>query len=123
MHRVEELADRTEAPAALGVPFKNLIPLNEIIGQACGKSPDGAGVWDLYFRFIHEFGDELTILTETPVEDLVRIQPERVGRGIERMRKGLVRSVPGHDGEYGVINVFAGDEEDGAPAGGQMSLF
>ena len=123
MHRVEELADREEAPAALGLPFKNLIPLNEIIGQACVKSADCAGVWDIYFRFIREFGDELTVLTGTPVADLVRIQPERVGRGIERMRKGLVRSVPGHDGEYGVVRIFADDEEDGAPAAGQLSLF
>ncbi|MGD0782075.1 MAG: endonuclease Q family protein [Candidatus Aminicenantales bacterium] len=123
MHRIEEMADREEATAALGLPFKNLIPLNEIIGQACGKSPDGAGIWDLYFRFIHEFGDERTILSETPVEDLVRLQPERVGRGIERMRKGLVRTVPGRDGEYGLIKVFDDNEEDGAPAAGQMSLF
>jgi uncharacterized protein (TIGR00375 family) len=123
MHRVEELADRTEAPAAVGVPFKNLVPLIVIIGQACGKSPDCAGVWNLYFRFIHEFGDERTVLTETPVEELVRLQPERVGRGVEHVRKGLIRAVPGHDGEYGVIKVFDDDAEEGAPGAGQMSLF
>jgi uncharacterized protein (TIGR00375 family) len=123
MHRVEDLADREEAPAALGIPFKNLIPLNEIIGQACEKSPDCAGVWELYFRFIHEFGDEQTILTETPVEALVRFQPERVGRGVERMRKGLVRAVPGRDGEYGVIRLFDDGEDGAPPSAGQMSLF
>jgi uncharacterized protein (TIGR00375 family) len=123
MHRIEELADREVAPAAGSVPFKNLIPLNEIIGQAGGKSSDCASVWDTYFRFVREFGDELSILTTVPIEELVRLQPERVGRGIERMRKGLVRAVPGHDGEYGVIRVFPDGEDDKAPAPGQMSLF
>ena len=38
------------------------------------------------------------------------------------MRKGLVRIVPGHDGEYGLVRLF--DGEDGPEAGaGQLSLF
>ena len=125
MHRVEELADRDEAPAGtLRVPARSLIPLNEVIGEAYGKSADCASVWDLFFRMVREFGDEHRILIEAPVSDLVRVAPERVGRGIERMRRGLVRIVPGHDGEFGVIHLFDGSDEDAAsPSAGQMSLF
>jgi len=122
LHRVEELADRDEAPSGLRVPHRNLIPLNEVIGQACGRSAESQGVWDLYFKFIQEFGPEHKILTEVPVAELARLQPEAVARGIDRMRKGLVRIVPGHDGEYGLIHLF--DGQDGPEAGaGQLSLF
>ncbi len=125
-HRVEELADRTEdavRDAAPRAPFRRLIPLNEVIAEACGKTAESQGVWELYFKFIREFGDEQTILSETPVRDLRRISPERVADGIERVRKGLVKIAPGHDGEYGTIRLF---DPDGGPAeasGGQMSLF
>ncbi len=124
MHRVEELADREEDPSpAHRVPYKNLIPLNEIIGEACGKSADCGSVWDLYFRFIGEFGDEHRILTEVPVGDLVRIPPDRIGRGIERMRNGLVHILPGHDGEYGTVHLLDEAGSGDRPDGGQMSLF
>lgn len=124
MHRVEELADRDSVrDAELRVPYKNLIPLNEIIAEVYEKTPECQSVWDLYFRFIHEFGDEHRILTEVPVSELSRLQPEKVGRGIERMRKGLVTITPGHDGEYGIIRLFEKEEEKSASAAGQLSLF
>ena len=37
------------------------------------------------------------------------------------MRKGLVKIIPGHDGEYGIIKLFDGEEEKAA--GPQLSLF
>ena len=88
-HRVEELADREDIrDAGLRVPFKSLIPLNEIIGEACGKTSECQSVWDTYFKFIREFGNEHRILTEVPIGDLCRLAPEKVGEGVDRMRKG-----------------------------------
>jgi uncharacterized protein (TIGR00375 family) len=123
LHRIEELADRAEPPAAaFRIPHKNLVPLNEIIGEACGRSPECGSVWDQYFRFIREFGNEHRILTEIPEEEIRRLSPERVGLGIERMRRGLVRVTPGYDGEYGLIKIF--DEMGEASSEtSQMSLF
>jgi uncharacterized protein (TIGR00375 family) len=123
MHRVEELADREDVrDAALRIPYKNLIPLNEIIAEACEKTADCQSVWDLYFQFIREFGDEHKILTEVTAAELSRLHPEKVARGIDRMRKGLVKIIPGHDGEYGIIRLF--EKEEAAAAGaGQLSLF
>jgi len=123
MHRVEELADREledERPPA--IPFKNLIPLNEVLGEALGKTPESQAVWDVYFHYIREFGNEFQVLTEVPVGDLGRGSSERIGQGIDRMRKGKVRINPGHDGEYGRISLFedaAGSDETGS----QLSLF
>jgi len=124
MHRVEELADRDEVrDAGMSIPYKNLIPLNEIIAEAYEKGPDCQSVWDAYFRFIREFGNEHRILTEAPVSELSRLQPGRIAQGIERMRKGLVKIIPGHDGEYGIIHLFDREGETDSAGQGQLSLF
>jgi uncharacterized protein (TIGR00375 family) len=124
MHRVEELADRDGVrDAGLRVPYKNLIPLNEIIAESCGKTAECQSVWDAYFRFIREFGNEQRILTEVSIAELSRLQPERIAQGIDRMRKGLVKIIPGHDGEYGIIRLFEGEDEAETAGRGQMSLF
>jgi uncharacterized protein (TIGR00375 family) len=123
LHRVEELADRDSGEGRPGrIPYKNLIPLNEVIAEAVGKTPESQGVWDLYFRFIREFGDEHAILTEVPVGDLARISPDRVADAVGRMRKGQVRILPGHDGEYGTIHIF-GEEPAADSSASQLSLF
>ncbi len=123
LHRVEELADREPGDIPPGlIPFRNLIPLNEIVAEALGgRSPDSQGVWEVYTRFVREFGTELAVLEEVPVADLARLAPERVSRGVDRMRRGLVRISPGHDGEYGTIRLFdePGAEDDAA----QLTLF
>jgi uncharacterized protein (TIGR00375 family) len=123
LHRVEELADREFGEGRPGrVPYRNLIPLNEVIAEALGKTSECQGVWDLYFRFIREFGDEHTILTEVPVADLARVSPERVPEAVDRMRKGQVSIAPGHDGEYGQVRIFGeGPAPESCPS--QMSLF
>ncbi len=123
LHRVEELADRESGDQVPGrIPFKSLIPLNEVIAEALGKTPDSQGVWDHYFRLVHDFGSEFNVLVNIPVSDLARSGPERIAAGIDRMRQGRVRIVPGHDGEYGVISLF-GEEQADEQAAGQLTLF
>jgi uncharacterized protein (TIGR00375 family) len=123
MHRVESLADRENGIFPQGrIPFKNLIPLNEIIAQALEKTSECKSVWDLYFKFIQEFGDEHSILTEIPIQELSRLNPERVSLALERMRKGQVQIIPGHDGEFGKINLFGQDEAE-SEGQGQLKLF
>ncbi len=123
LHRVLELADREPGEAAAHrIPFKNLIPLNEIIGEALDKSGECQAAWDVFFRFVREFGDEHAVLTDVPLSDLRRLQPESVSRGIELMRKGVVKIEPGHDGEYGRIRILGADAP-GEQAGEQLTLF
>ena len=123
MHRIKELADRNFGEKIPGkIPFRNLIPLNEIIAQALNKSSGCQSVWDLYFRLIHEFGNEHKILTDVAISDLNHINPERLSQGINRMRKGQVRIIPGHDGEFGKIFLFQEDETD-ENSQGQLNLF
>jgi uncharacterized protein (TIGR00375 family) len=110
MHRVNELADREQVEhSSLRVPYKCLIPLNEIIAQAIEKTSECKSVWDIYFRFIHQFENEQNILIELDLDELNSLTPERVGLGVERMRKGDVKIVPGHDGCFGQISLFSED--------------
>jgi uncharacterized protein (TIGR00375 family) len=123
MHRVKELSDRQPGQfPPMRIPYKNLIPLNEIIAQAIEKTAGCKSVWDIYFRLIHEFGNEHAILTEVPVDQLKQFNSENLALGIERMRNGQVKIIPGHDGAYGVINLFNEDMENGENQG-QLSLF
>jgi len=123
MHRVAELSDRQAGQyPPMRIPYRNLIPLNEIIAQAIGKTAECKSVWDIYFRLIHEFGNEHIILTEVPIDDLKQFNSENLALGIERMRKGQVRIIPGHDGAYGIINLFDEDMEK-EKSQGQLSLF
>ena len=123
MHRVEDLADRKEIDAnPLRVPFKNLIPLNEIIAQAIDKTAACKSAWDIYFHFIREFENEHKIMTEIPIQELDRVNPEKVSYGVERLRNGMVKIEPGHDGCYGKINLFE-TEAPGAEAQQQLKLF
>ena len=104
MHRVTELSDREKGNSPPhNIPYQNLIPLNEIIAQAIDKTPQCKSVWDVYFRFIHEFENEHKILTEMELTELMRLAPDKVSLGVERMRKGAVKIVPGHDGCFGKI--------------------
>jgi len=123
MHRVEELADRevgTRPP--FKIAYRSLIPLNEIIAEAIDKTSECQSVWDIYFRLVREFGDEHRVLTDIPIPELVRFQPERVGQGVDRMRRGAVKIVPGHDGDYGRISLFE-EERPEEKSGGQLALF
>jgi uncharacterized protein (TIGR00375 family) len=123
LHRIQELADREPEDTPSGSSrHKNLIPLNEIIAQAMEKTAECRSVWECYFRFIREFGDEHTILTKVPIDRLAKISPDRTSLGIARMRGGQVNIQPGHDGTYGTISLF--DDEDMEAGGpGQMTLF
>jgi uncharacterized protein (TIGR00375 family) len=123
MHRIEELADREEGTSPpFKIAYKNLIPLNEVIAEAIEKTAECQSVWDIYFRLIAEFGNEFTILTEVPIAELGRFHPDRISLGMERMRKGAVKIVPGHDGFYGKISLFE-KEKDAEESSGQLKLF
>ena len=107
LHRLEELADRPPGfQPENRIPYRHLIPLDETLAQALGKKPGARSVQALYFDLIAEFGSELEVLTEVPVEELRRIEPPTLSQAIESMRKGKVRTEAGYDGVYGRIKVL-----------------
>jgi uncharacterized protein (TIGR00375 family) len=123
MNRVEQLADRPEGyTPSDAIPYKNLIPLDEVIAEARGVTKASAAVERDYRGFVAKFGTEFEISLRVPKEDLFKSLPGRVAEGILRMRQGKVKIQAGFDGEYGKISIFGDDEKPTEPEK-QLSLF
>ncbi|MGQ9663939.1 MAG: endonuclease Q family protein [bacterium] len=120
LHRIEMLADRDEGYIPENsIPYKNLIPLEEIIAEAMGVGRDTVGVKNEYQRLCKIFGSEFEILLNTPIEELKNNAQEKIAQGIERMRRGDVIINPGYDGEFGTIKIFEPQETSDV----QLGLF
>ena len=123
MNRVEQLADR---PAGFvpsnSIPFRNLIPLEEIIAGAKGIAKTSASVQRDYLALVTKVGTELDILIKFSKEDLLKSLPVRIAEGILRAREGRIKIQAGFDGEYGIISIF-GDEEEQGKKEKQLNLF
>ncbi len=123
MNRVVQLADRKEGfVPENSIPFKNLVPLDEIIADAKQVSKTSIAVEKEYHQLISRYGTELDILTKVPQQDFEGSINPRIAEGIVRVRKGQVRLEPGYDGEYGKVSIFGSDEKK-ACSEEQMSLF
>ena len=111
MHRVEELADRPEATDRPGAPpFRNLVPLPEILGELHGVGSKSKAVEQSAARLLTRFGPELDLLEKVPLEDLERAGEPLLKEALTRLRAGQVRRDAGYDGEYGVIRLFEPEE-------------
>lgn len=122
LNRVEELADREEGVVPENaIPFKHLVPLNEIIGEAMEADPSSKKVMSIYEALVSYFGDELSILMEVDESEIRRVSSERIAEGIKRVREGKVVVEPGYDGVYGKVKIFG--EKEVETKKGQMSLF
>lgn len=121
MHRVEKLCDRPEGFVPEdAVPFKNLIPLDEIIAEAKGVGKGAKSVEQELRTLVQKLGSELDILLNIPEEQLLKSCAPRVAQGILNVRAGKVKITPGYDGVYGKVEIF-GEEDKGQEK--QMSFF
>ena len=123
LNRVAQLADRKEGFAPEGaIPFKSLIPLDEIIADAKQVGKGSVSVEREYRQILARLGTEFDILTKVPQEELERAINPKVASGIARVRLGQVKVLPGYDGEYGKVSIF-GEEERKKTNDQQMRLF
>ncbi len=112
LNRVEELADRPEGfTPKNAIPFKNLIPLEEIIAEALGTLPGTKQGQEEYKNLIEKFGSEFGVLLDTPLNNLENTTLPEIAEGILRVREGKVHIEPGYDGVFGKISIFTQDEE------------
>ena len=124
-HRIESLADRSEAEARAAPPPKaaevlSLVPLAEIVSELKGVGPASKAVARSYERLLAALGPELAILETVPLEDIARAGEPLLDEAIARLRRGQVIRDAGFDGEYGTIRLFEDEELRRARAGGLL---
>ncbi|MFA4853764.1 MAG: endonuclease Q family protein [Candidatus Omnitrophota bacterium] len=122
-NRVEKLADRPEGfKPENAIPFKNLIPFEEIIAEAKGVGKASVSVARDYHGYLAKFGTEFEVLLRASKEELLKSLPKKVAEGVLRVRQGKVNIKAGFDGEYGTISIFEDDKKEGRGEQ-QLSLF
>jgi uncharacterized protein (TIGR00375 family) len=97
--RVEALADRKEGKPTNAKPFRNLIPLSEIISHVIGGTVISKKVWEEYYKLVKAFGNELSVLSAKK-EELAKHVDERIANAIANA--STVKWKPGYDGAYGI---------------------
>jgi uncharacterized protein (TIGR00375 family) len=106
--RVNEIAtyDSPKHPAHRP-NYLYIIPLAEIISKAIGqKSPNTKTVSKLWNELVTNFGDEVSVLVDSKLEDINDITDERVSGAISAYRTGRVILHPGGGGEYGSVQIL-----------------
>jgi DNA helicase II / ATP-dependent DNA helicase PcrA len=123
LHRIEMLADRSEAeavPPPTAGKAENLVPLPEVLAEINGTGAASKAVARNYDRLIATLGPELSILDAVPVEDISRATSSLLAEAITRLRAGQVIREAGYDGEYGIIRLFEERELRRLRAGGAV---
>ena len=106
-HRVEQLADREEGFVKKdGKKYESLVPLPEVVAACMGYSTASKKVQGCFEQMMQTLGTEFDILRNVPSEDIKSCAGERIAEGIENIRTGKVKRIPGYDGEYGKIQLF-----------------
>jgi DNA helicase-2/ATP-dependent DNA helicase PcrA len=121
-HRVEVLADRSEAdavPPPTAGSVSNLVPLPEVLAELVQTAASSKTVEQSYNRVISTLGPELSILQAIPTEDIGRADP-LLAEAVTRLRAGKVFREAGYDGEYGVIRLFEEGELERRAASGLL---
>ncbi|MBI4217430.1 MAG: DNA helicase UvrD, partial [Parcubacteria group bacterium] len=117
LNRVEELADRPPFDKSTGgkpegaIPFKSLIPLQEIIAEALHMGVVAKQCRAEYEKLISAFGNEFAVLLEVEPRELRAATLPAIAQAIAQVRAGQVIIEPGYDGEYGKIQIFGKQEE------------
>ena len=110
MNRVDKLSDRKKEKMNGKIPFKSIIPLQEIIAEAFSKGVNTKTVQTEYENIIKNIGNEFYDLLDAPLSEMKGKTHGTIIEGVKRVREGNVIIEPGYDGIFGKIKLFKKDE-------------
>ncbi|MDR3643064.1 MAG: endonuclease Q family protein [Candidatus Doudnabacteria bacterium] len=124
LNRVDELADRDFGlTPPRSIPFKSVIPLEEIIAETLDVGSSSKKVLALYDQMVGH-RPEFEILLDLDENQISTIGTADVAKGIIRVRQGQVHMDAGYDGLFGKIHIFEeGEREQILKKPKQTSLF
>ncbi len=102
--RILELADANEKPKDRP-PYLHLAPLAEIISMVIGKGVETKSVKAIWERLLREFGSEINVLVDAPIEGIAKIIGEDIAKAIWAFRNEKLIVIPGGGGKYGEIRL------------------
>ena len=131
LHRVEELAGRSEADLKLttkevagtkvkGIyseafpvrpPYIKLVPLQEIIAETIGGAPTAVNVQNEYKKLTNQFSSEFAVLLQIGTSDIAKVAGEKIAQAIHKVREGDIVIDPGYDGVFGVVKIWGEERE------------
>lgn len=111
MHRVDDLADRSEAQAktARKIPFRSLVPLPEILADSLGVGVGSQRVQASYNQLIQGIGSEFSILLDSSLDEIAQASDTQIATAVQRVREGNIIVKPGYDGVFGVVKTVDND--------------
>ena len=69
-----------------------MLPLSEIIAAVLGTdSPSTQAVWKNYSLLVEKFGDEYTVLIDTPMEALAKVVDAPIAEAIVKVETAQLR--------------------------------
>lgn len=105
MHRINDLADRKKIESKNHIPYKNLIPLQEIIAEVFTVGKKSKKVQAEYFNIIKNY-PEFQVLIDLTEEELNKITSPEITEAIIKVRNKETNIIPGYDGIFGKINIL-----------------
>lgn len=112
LNRVDGLADREWGfIPPRSIPFKNVIPLEEVIAETFNVGTGSKKVLEMYERMVGQ-ETEFDIILELSEEKIGAISTPAIAQAIIRVREGNVQVEGGYDGVFGKIHIFNEEEKE-----------
>lgn len=107
LNRVNQLADRKLGHKPNNaIPYKNVVPLQEIISESFGVGKQSKKVQTEYEKIVEVGGNEFKVLLDIPYKELQAITEPEIALAIQNVREDKVKPIAGYDGVYGIVKVF-----------------
>jgi len=106
LNRIQELATEPEGyKHVAAIPYKSLVPLQEIIADVLKTAVISQQVKSEYAKLVKAFGSEFSVLLGPCISELEAATAPEIAQGIINAREGKVKLVAGYDGVFGHVKV------------------